>query len=158
MFYFDKRNPAVLFCDNRAFSGTLCDGRKFEVNPDMFTDVTALPFDDETFYHVVLDPPHLLHTAGDNSWLVTKYGKLPRQWEPFIRAAFSECWRVLKTNGTLIFKWSEDAVKLGAIVGAIGREPLYGQRGNSKTHWLVYVKTSGDYAAEQEETLWKTQK
>lgn len=141
MFWFNKDNPSVLFCDNRNLSETLCDGRRIEVLPDMVCDFTALPFDDESFWHVVFDPPHLLD-AGENSWLVKRYGKLPKDWRPMIRDGFNECWRVLKENGTLIFKWSEDSVTVGEVINAIGREPLYGQRSRrgSKTHWLCFFK------------------
>ena len=48
-FYFDKESPGVLFCDNRVWSGELCDGRRYEVNPDMLADVTELPFYDCSF-------------------------------------------------------------------------------------------------------------
>lgn len=73
MFWFDKNNENVVFMDNRQESCTLQDGRKLEVNPDVIGDFTKMPFDDETFYLVVFDPPHLLR-AGKSSWLVKKYG------------------------------------------------------------------------------------
>ena len=142
MFWFDKRNPCVLFCDNREFSGDLWHGiRPFEVKPDMVCDFTALPFPDESFFHVVFDPPHLTH-GGEGSWIVKKYGKLPKEWEPYIKAGFDECWRVLKTNGTLVFKWSEVGITVGEIIKAIGREPLYGQkeRKGANTHWMCFMK------------------
>jgi hypothetical protein len=47
MFYFDKNDPRVLFCDNRRIKTTLCDGREFEVDPDIQADFTNLPFKDE---------------------------------------------------------------------------------------------------------------
>ena len=139
MFYFNKANPAVLFCDNRHYNDELCDGRKFEVNPDMTCDFTALPFPDCTFWHIVFDPPHLLK-VGKTSWMAKKYGKLPKEWGSFLRDGFNECWRVLKLNGTLNFKWNENDIAVRDIVNAIGREPLYGQKTNPKTHWLTYVK------------------
>ena len=142
MFWFDKQNPHVLFCDNREFSENLCDGRLFEVRPDMLCDFTALPFEDESFWHVVYDPPHLTH-GGESSWIVKKYGKLPREWQPLITSGFNECWRVLKINGTLVFKWNEYSVPIGEIIKAIGRQPLYGQRERKvgRTHWMCFVKT-----------------
>lgn len=73
MFWFAKNNENVVFMDNRQESCTLQDGRKLEVNPDVIGDFTKMPFDDETFYLVVFDPPHLLR-AGKSSWLVKKYG------------------------------------------------------------------------------------
>jgi len=143
MFYFNKDHPAVLFCDNRKFSGDLWRGiRPFLVQPDMLCDVTSLPFPDESFWHVVFDPPHLTH-AGESSWIGKKYGKLPKNWPMFIKAGFDECWRVLKTNGTLVFKWNTERITVSEIITAIGREPLYGQKvvkkGN-RTHWLCFVK------------------
>ena len=57
------------------------------------------------------DLPHLLK-AGDNSWLAKKYGKLTDEWEIDIKQGFDECMRVLKPNGTLIFKWNEQQIKL----------------------------------------------
>jgi SAM-dependent methyltransferase len=141
MFWFDKHNPHVLYCDNRRFSGALCDGRIFEVKPDMLVDFSALPFEDESFWHVVFDPPHITH-GGDNSWIVKKYGKLPPNWKSIIKAGFDECWRVLRTNGTLVFKWNEDSVTVREIIKTIDREPLYGQkeRKGNKTHWMCFVK------------------
>lgn len=142
MFWFDKENPLVLFCDKRELNETLCDGRKLEIMPDMLVDFTNMPFENEAFWHVVFDPPHLLD-AGETSWLVKRYGKLPKNWERMIQDGFNECWRVLKTNGTLIFKWSEDSVTVGDVIKAIGKEPLYGQRSRrgNNTHWLCFVKT-----------------
>jgi SAM-dependent methyltransferase len=146
MFYWNKHDPSVLYCDNREFDGTIWasrDGtqtRSFTVAPDVIADVTALPFPDETFFHVVLDPPHLFH-AGDNAWMTKRYGKLPKDWGAFIRAAFSECWRVLKPNGTLVFKWSECNISAAEVIKAINRKPLYGQRASKTSHWMVYVKS-----------------
>lgn len=59
MFWFDKSDSRVLFGDVRDESWELCDGRRFEVKPDMLMDYRDLPFPDETFRMVVLDPPHL---------------------------------------------------------------------------------------------------
>ncbi len=75
MFYFDKHNPNVLFCDNRTIETTLCDGRKFEVKPDVLADFTNLPFDNNTFGMVVYDPPHLTRNTGQSKYK-TMYGTL----------------------------------------------------------------------------------
>ncbi len=141
MFYFDKQNPHVLYCDNREFSGELCDGRTFTVKPDMLCDFTALPFADESFYHVVFDPPHVT-TAGERSWMNKKYGCLPKNWREYIKAGFDECWRVLKTHGTLTLKWNQREIAVSEIIKTVGREPLYGQkeRKGINTHWLLFMK------------------
>lgn len=124
--------------DIRQMSETLSDGRKLEVNPDVLADFRNMPFEDNSFYLVVFDPPHLLR-AGEGSWLSKKYGKLNENWKTDIARGFKECMRVLKPNGTLIFKWNEDQVKLSEVLKAIDFKPLFGNR-RSKTHWLVFMK------------------
>ena len=47
--------------------------------------------------------------------------------------------RVLKPNGTLIFKWNEQQIKLKRILEIIDYKPLFGNR-RDKTHWLVFFK------------------
>ena len=139
MFYFDKDDERVLFCDNRRVDVRLCDGRVFTVDPDLIADVTDLPFEDGEFPLVVFDPPHL--TVGDG-WQVEKYGKLPNDWRKWMTRAFSECWRVLANNGTLVFKWYEYRIALEEVLKCAPCEPLFGNRRprNSKTHWLVFFK------------------
>lgn len=139
MFWFDKQHPDALYMDKRELEDTLCDGRLLEVKPDIIADFRNMPFTDESFYMVVFDPPHLLK-AGEDSWLAKKYGKLnPITWQEDIAAGFNECMRVLKPNGTLIFKWNEEQVKLGQILKVIDAKPLIGNK-RSKTHWLVFMK------------------
>lgn len=138
MFWFDKQNEDVLFMDKRDESHTLCDGRALEIKPNLVGDFRDMPFDDESFYLVVFDPPHLIN-AGDDSWLAKKYGKLDDLWQFDIRQGFNECMRVLKPNGTLVFKWNEDQIALQEILDVIDYKPLFGNR-RSKTHWLVFMK------------------
>lgn len=138
MFWFDKQNEDALYMDNRELDDTLCDGRKLVVAPDVVADFRDMPFDDDTFYLVVFDPPHLLK-AGEDSWLAKKYGKLGQDWQSDISKGFNECMRVLKPNGTLVFKWNEEQIKLSEVIEAIGKKPLFGNR-RSKTHWIVYMK------------------
>lgn len=142
--WFDKHNHKTLYVDKRcetlsriwAGSERTCD-----VSPDVVADFTALPFEDNSFWHVVFDPPHLLH-VGEGAWLKKKYGKLPDDWKPLIRDGFRECMRVLKPNGTLIFKWCEIDIPTREIIKAIDVEPLYGHRSGKKsqTHWLAFIK------------------
>jgi 23S rRNA G2069 N7-methylase RlmK/C1962 C5-methylase RlmI len=141
MFWFDKENPDAVFMDIREVDEKLSDGRSLRVSPDVVADFKDMPFADESFYLVVFDPPHLLR-AGDGSWLAKKYGKLGPDWPRDIKAGFDECMRVLKPNGTLIFKWNEDQVNLREVMRAIGKTPLFGNR-RSKTHWLVFMKERG---------------
>jgi hypothetical protein len=142
MMWFDKHNPLCLYIDNRKLEEThLCDGRTFSVSPDMMADFTALPFDDNTFYQVVFDPPHLIR-VNDDAYLKIKFGRLPKEWKDVIHDGFWECMRVLKPYGTLIFKWSEVQIPTREVINAIGKEPLFGHRSGKKmnTHWMVYMK------------------
>ena len=133
MFWFDKENKDTVFMDNRD------DGRSLKVSPDIVADFRKIPFPDESFYLVVFDPPHLVR-AGENSWLAKKYGKLNQDtWKEDLKQGFDECMRVLKTNGTLIFKWNEEQIKLNEILATIEYKPLFGNR-RSKTHWLIFFK------------------
>ena len=138
MFWFDKDREDVVYMDNRKLENVLCDGRKLVINPDIVADFKDIPFADNTFYLVVFDPPHLLR-AGENSWLAKKYGVLQETWREDIGRGFRECMRVLKPNGTLIFKWNEDQIKLKEILSVIEYKPLFGNK-RSKTHWLVFMK------------------
>ncbi len=148
MFWFDPKNPNVLFVDNRRLqtqaiwkSSTRPATRYCTIEPDIIADFRKLPFPDKSFWHVVFDPPHLNH-VGDSAWLAKKYGKLPKDWQPYIRDGFHECWRVLKTHGTLIFKWNESQIPTRDILAVIGIPPLYGHKSGrlSKTQWLAFVK------------------
>lgn len=131
MFWFDKQNDDVVYMDNRQLQDTLCDRRTLTVNPDV-------TFEDNSFYMVVFDPPHLLK-AGADSWLAKKYGRLGPEWKDDIKRGFNECMRVLEPNGTLIFKWNEDQISITEILKAIDHKPLFGNR-RSKTHWVVFMK------------------
>ena len=138
MFWFQKDREDVVFMDNRQLTTTLCDGRVLNIKPDIIADFRNMPFEDESFYLVVFDPPHLLK-AGEDSWLALKYGLLGENWKEDIAQGFRECMRVLKPNGVLIFKWNEEQVKLRDVLKVIDYKPLFGNR-RSKTIWLVFMK------------------
>lgn len=139
MFWFDKQNEDALYMDIREEEATLCDGRQLIVKPDVVADFRNMPFEDESFHMVVFDPPHLVR-AGENSWLAQKYGKLNEAtWRMDLMQGFDECMRVLKPNGTLIFKWNEDQISLAEVLACCGHKPLFGDK-RSKTHWIVFMK------------------
>ncbi|MCI9312694.1 MAG: methyltransferase [Erysipelotrichaceae bacterium] len=140
MFYFDKENPLVHFNDIRELSGTLCDGRKLEIHPETNWDFRYLPVADNTYHMVVFDPPHLLK-VGESSWLAKKYGKLPVDWKTYLKRGFDERMRVLKPQGTLIFKWNETDIKQAELFEALETKPVFGDRGRgNKTYWFVFMK------------------
>ena len=92
----------ALYMDKREEQHVLCDGRELKIAPDVCADFTKMPFPDESFWLVVFDPPHM-NSLGENSWLAKKYGRLIGDWRDDLREGFLECFRVLKTNGTLVF-------------------------------------------------------
>ncbi len=138
MFWFDKNNEKTIFMDKRELEDTLCDGRKLQIKPDVLGDFRNIPFDNNSFYLVVFDPPHLLK-IGETSYMAKKYGKLTEEWRQDIKQGFKECMRVLKHNGVLVFKWNEQQIKLKEILDIIDYKPLFGNR-RDKTHWLVFMK------------------
>ena len=114
-FWFDKNDGRAVFVDKRQGEFDYPTDRVLKISPDIVADFKDLPFPSNHFYHVVFDPPHLVR-AGIKSWLAIKYGILPTDWKNEIRQGFSECFRVLKPYGTLVFKWNEDQVKLKDIL------------------------------------------
>ena len=72
MFWFDKQNPYVEFCDNRVVpKQEFYPKRYIKISPDTVCDFTNLPFSNNTFYLAVFDPPHLIH-VGDKSCVKLK--------------------------------------------------------------------------------------
>lgn len=141
MMWFDKKDQRTLFGDIREESHILCDGRVIEIKPDLKMDFTAMPFQDNTFKLVVFDPPHLIR-VGINSWMFKKYGILGKQWEEDLSKGFSECFRVLKNEGVLIFKWSETQIKIKEVLELTPHKPLFGHttKNNGMTHWYTFMK------------------
>jgi ubiquinone/menaquinone biosynthesis C-methylase UbiE len=148
MFWFDRADARAVFADNRRESHTLRDksskggSRQLVINPDLQADFTALPFFDNSFALVVFDPPHLIRN-GRKGWLAKKYGKLDKaDWRDDLRRGFAECFRVLKPEGTLVFKWNEHDVPVSQVLALTPERPLFGNRcgRTAKSHWLVFLK------------------
>ncbi|HHG4786898.1 TPA: class I SAM-dependent methyltransferase [Pseudomonas aeruginosa] len=151
MMWFDKQNQLALFGDQRNETITVTDRshsddgtRVLSIHPQAIIDFRRLPFADESFPLVVFDPPHLVR-AGRKSWLAAKYGKLGADWRDDLRAGFSECFRVLRTDGVLIFKWSEVQVATSDVLALTPEKPLFGHPSGKRsgTHWITFMKTGG---------------
>lgn len=159
MFYFDKSDQRVLFQDIRKVKTTLCDGRTFEVSPDIQADFTNMPYPNNSFSMVVFDPPHLVHSRGKKSkmvdmygtlsdktaptgWQKLKYGALYSDWRDMLTKGFSECFRVLKPGGFLIFKWNETDIKVSEVLKLTTEKPVFGHISGkrSNTHWICFMK------------------
>ena len=147
MFWFDRKDSRACFIDKRKESHTLTDKnakggvRSLIIDPDLVADFTDLPFPDSSYPLIVFDPPHLI-CAGNSGWLAKKYGKLDDDWKQEIRAGFAECFRVLQSKGTLIFKWNETDIPVSEILALTDEKPLFGNRCGKryKTHWIVFQK------------------
>lgn len=141
MFWYDKHEPHTTYMDIRNEILTCKDKDKIrtvEVSPDVIADFRKIPFEDNSFDLVIFDPPHLLK-AGNSSWLVKKYGKLGNTWKDDLKQGFDECMRVLKPNGTMLFKWNEDQIKIREVFEVFGQRPILGDK-RSKTKWSVFIK------------------
>lgn len=155
MFWFDKEHPNALFLDIRE-KETFTTGRgqherTRHVRPDQVMDFRKLELPDESFSMVVFDPPHL-KTIGDNSFTAKTYGKLdPLNWQEDLRKGFSECFRVLKTKGTLIFKWCEYEIPLKDVLKLTPQQPLFGHPSGKaqKTHWVCFMKLQDQQAGKE---------
>lgn len=148
MFWFDKTDPRAIFVDKRNETHMLSDsssktGQRFlSVNPDLIADFTNLPFPNCSFQVVVFDPPHLIR-CGKTGWIAKKYGVLGDDWKNQLAGGFSECFRVLKPLGTLIFKWNEREICVSEILSLTPQKPLIGNRcgKSSQSHFIVFINT-----------------
>jgi len=146
MFWFDRRDDRALFIDNRqgvyavdkGTPGTI--GRSpIVVAPDVLADFTHLPFDDGSFHLVVFDPPHIKRDEIRGT-LTRCYGILRGDWKAMLKKGFAECFRVLKPNGTLVFKWAESQFPVKDILALTPEKPLFGHKTSKTTHWAVFIK------------------
>lgn len=157
MMWFDKADNRAVFMDERRESyvvdkgttGTI--GRSpIVVAPDLQADFTNMPFENDSFHLVVFDPPHV--TAKKiNGTVLRCFGVLSGDWREMLRMGFLECFRVLKPNGTLIFKWAETHIKLSEVLALTPEKPLFGHKTSKHTRWVTFMKSSRE--AELEKAL-----
>jgi 23S rRNA G2069 N7-methylase RlmK/C1962 C5-methylase RlmI len=145
MFWFDKHDTRATFLDNRCeelYADSRQGRRSIVINPDMVACFTSLPFESNSFRLVVFDPPHLTRNGG-SSWMAKKYGTLKSDWKELLTKGFKECFRVLKPEGILVFKWNETDIPVSQILKLTSEKPLFGNRcgKTAKTHWIVFLKS-----------------
>jgi len=148
-FWFDKNDDRVLFHDKRNETYHIKPDkshpkRTLVVKPDVVGDFTKMIFEDNTFQIVVFDPPFI--KFGENSVMAKTYGSLKCiDWQELISKGFSECFRVLKPNGTLIFKWDEYEIPIKEILKLTNEKPLFGHISGKRaqTHWVTFIKNDG---------------
>lgn len=146
MFWFQKNQPETLYIDKRQVDpcqvGRGENAREFSVGPDHVMDFRNLNIGSETFKLVVFDPPHFT-SLGEKSYMGIKYGRLDKKtWREDLQKGFSECFRVLKNEGVLIFKWNEHDIRLSEILPLVNYRPLFGHPSGKaqKTHWVTFMK------------------
>lgn len=147
MMWQDKNNELALFVDKREETLEMMDRgnvRVYEVKPDVladWSDIDGLPFESGSFHQIIFDPPHLLR-AGKESWLRKKYGVLDKvTWKRDLERGFSEAARLLADNGTLIFKWNSDQIKLSEVLPLMPDELVATVRNRvNKTYMCVFIK------------------
>lgn len=146
MFWFDKKNPNVLFVDREVrqprIVGKGKHGRIRSCLPDKVMDFRKLELPDNQFSLVVFDPPHL-SKLGENSYTAQTYGRLnPITWRNDLAKGFGECFRVLKPDGVLIFKWNEFEIPIKEVLELTSEKPLFGHISGKaqKTHWVTFMK------------------
>jgi 23S rRNA G2069 N7-methylase RlmK/C1962 C5-methylase RlmI len=143
-FWFDKNDERALYLDKRRETHVdvyKCGIKTNIINPDIIGDFTNIDQPDESYWHVVFDPPHI-SSSSDSGQIVKKYGRLENDWREMIRQGFKECFRILKPNGTLIFKWSEVQYPIKDILELTEHKPLYGHKSGKRmnTHWVAFIK------------------
>ena len=142
--WFDKKDERALFLDRRS------EEKKWEhpsgnrhdiIEPDIIGDFTDIKQPDNSFWHVVFDPPHIPQEEPTGR-IVFRYGYLKDDWKEMLRKGFEECFRVLKPNGTLIFKWNECRIPVKEILALTDKKPLYGHKSGKamQTHWICFIK------------------
>lgn len=148
MFWFDRTDDRALFSDKRVETHVIDKGTPgtigrspIVVAPDVVSDFTNLPYPAGSFALVVFDPPHIERTAA-KGLLTKKYGHLTGEWREMLRGGFAECFRVLRHQGVLIFKWAESDIPLSEILKLTPEKPLFGHRSGkaAQTHWCTFLK------------------
>jgi hypothetical protein len=140
--WFEKSRADTVYVDRRMLpKGTIPIRPNWEVRPTVVADFTMLPFAKETFDLVVYDPPHIIRDRPSKSFLRTKYGELNSgTWQSTLRTGFDECWRVLRTGGTLHFKWAEGNVPLKKVLDLFPIRPLF--KNKHHVSWSVFAKVA----------------
>lgn len=148
MMWFNKKHPRTLYIDKYPRPKGSIEGYNFNCTPDRLMDFRDLKFPSNNFKLVVFDPPHI-RSLKNNSWMAKKYGVLDKEnWQEDLKKGFDECWRVLKKNGILIFKWSlaetrkKDSITVKEILLIFNKIPLFGHPTgrNGQTMWMCFMK------------------
>lgn len=144
MWWWDKAHPLAVYMDERvAPSGSRPNRPNWKIEPDIRGDFRDMPFSAESFQLVLFDPPHEVRPSPPGGNVRIQYGSLhPATEQSDLSRGFAECWRVLRSGGTLVFKWAGD---LGRVSPHFPATPIVGTRNLHKrsslgTRWLIFYK------------------
>ena len=139
MMYFDKQDKRVVFGDIRTLEQTFCAmgaccalSRTWRLTLGLCHTRTVhlswLPLTRRTFIQ-----------QGLKAGLLQSTAKLSENWRDDLRKGFAECFRVLASDGVLVFKWNETQVKIKEVLLLTPHKPLFGHPTGRKglTHWMV---------------------
>lgn len=144
--WFDKHDERALYLDRRSETLKIIrkDGcnRSVIISPDIIGDFTCIKQPDNEFSIVVFDPPHIPQNKT-NGGIIKSYGSLTGDWKDMLKKGFSECFRVLKPDGVLIFKWNECRIPVKEILELTNEKPLFGHKSGKamRTHWICFMKS-----------------
>ena len=89
--WFDKNDLRTLYLDKRkeSHSNIYPSGKKqMIIDPDIIGDFTNIKQPDESFWHIVFDPPHIKRNKLGE--ITKRYGNLEGDWREMIRKGFAE--------------------------------------------------------------------
>jgi len=146
--YIDSREEAKGFVDEALPESLRPNNPGYEVAPDDVEDYRNLPYLDESFSLIVFDPPHIIRPDGMETLtgiMTKKYGSLHAEtWQDDLRQGFEELFRVLRPDGTLIFKFADMDTDYETVIALAPEKPLFGtttkQKKNHSTRWFVFRK------------------
>ena len=154
--WFQKNHSLVTFMDKRKGIFNHFEKSTIKVEPDVVCNWDDTPFDDNEFDMILFDPPHIIQNSTKGI-MATKYGVLnPLTWKDDLSAGINELFRVLKQEGTFIFKWTETdkRTNIKNILELFPYSPLFGTNSKSirsssgKIYWIVFLKY------EEKESKW----
>lgn len=141
--WFNKHDPRAIFMDKRKETHVdtyPCGTKTNIIDPCIVANFTDIPYPDNSFHLVVFDPPHIEQSTVCQ--ITKKYGSLSGDWRKMLEQGFAECFRILKPNGVLIFKWNDCHFPVSEILALTSEKPLFGHKSGKKmgTHWITFMK------------------
>ena len=149
--WYQKTHPYVTYMDIRkenivsreSYMGKIAK-KIWNIQPDIVGDFRSTPFEDEIFDMVIFDPPHIIKKKITKpSIMDKKYGfLLENEYKQVLKQGFKELFRILKTDGVLIFKWAETSKNIAEVLEYSPYKPLFGTRTGQRNnnHWIVFLK------------------